>query len=105
MRRSRYPAPIEVRPSVRAGAFDPGHHRAEFLADLFDRMIGVLLAHRKEAGATGLVLEDPLSREGAVLDFIQDRSHLGFDPLVDHARAAAVVAVLPGVADRGAPGG
>src|SRR5207302_1549001 len=79
---------------------DPGHHRAQLLADLLDVVLGGAPAHRLEAGVAGGVLEHPVAREAAGLDVVEDALHLGLDVGVDEARAARVVAVLGGVGDR-----
>jgi len=65
--------------------FDPAHHRAQTLAHLLDGMVGFALAHREEAGPVGLVLQDPLAREGPRLDLAEDLLHLGLGRLADHA--------------------
>ena len=56
---------------------DPRHHRAQAVADLFDGVLGRLLAQRVEHRPAGLVLEDPLLRELAGLDLVEDLLHLG----------------------------
>src|SRR5207248_2437941 len=95
-------------PSLAIGSFcstlhprrlDPGHHRAQALADFLDLMIGVAPAHGQEARAVGLVLEHPLARELPRLDLTQDLLHLPLRLVAHHARAAGVVAVLRGVGD------
>src|SRR3954463_13208280 len=75
------------------------HHRSQPAADLFDLMIGALLAQRVEVGATALALRHPFAGELAGLDLLQDLLHLGFRAGVDNARATGHVAVLSGVAD------
>src|SRR4051794_28816119 len=42
---------------------DPGHHSAEFLADLLDRVFGQPPAGSLEAGLVDLVLQHPVARE------------------------------------------
>src|SRR3954462_9420232 len=79
---------------------DPRHHRAEAVTDLFDGMLGRLLAQRVEHRAAGLVLEDPLLRELAGLDLVEDLLHLRTRVVGDDARTARHVAVLGGVGDR-----
>src|SRR3972149_3942457 len=46
----------------------PGHHGPQLRPYLLDRVLGVLATQGQEAGAAGLVLQDPLAGEGAVLD-------------------------------------
>src|SRR5207244_2072130 len=75
------PAPASAHP----GWFDPAHHRAQTLPHLLDGMVGFALAHREEAGPVGLVLQDPLAREGPRLDLAEDLLHLGLGRLPDHA--------------------
>src|SRR5712691_4261401 len=78
---------------------DPGHHRAQPLADLLDRMRGVAPAHRQEARAVRLVLEHPLAGELPRLDLGEDLPHLGLRLLAHDPRPARVVAVLGRVGD------
>src|ERR1019366_3598122 len=67
---------------------DEGHHGAQLLPDLLDRMRLALLAESFEVGPTRLVLRDPFLREGAALDLIKDRLHLGPHRLIDDAGPA-----------------
>src|SRR5438045_4177713 len=77
----------------------PRHHRAEPRADLLDLGPPGLLAHLLEVREAVLGLSDPLLRELAALDLVQDAAHLRAGLLVDDARSARVVAVLRGVGD------
>src|SRR5215213_5839164 len=79
---------------------DPRHHRPQAVTDLFDRVLGRLLAQRVEHRPAGLVLEDPLLRELAGLDLVEDLLHLRARFVGDDARPTRHVAVLGGVADR-----
>src|SRR5262245_4032220 len=56
-------APIHQR-----ALLDPRHHAPQLGADLLDRMLRHLLAHRLERGLVDLVLEHPVAREAARLD-------------------------------------
>src|SRR5207302_8683655 len=42
---------------------DPRHHGAQFFADLLDRVLGELGAHRLERGLVDLVLQHPVAGE------------------------------------------
>ncbi len=77
----------------------PRHHCAQFAADVFDLVLGIGLAHGLEAGATGLVLENPARGKGAVLDLLQHLPHFFAYTLIDDARAGDVIAELGGIAD------
>src|SRR6185295_4354180 len=88
------------RPSLLPRGLDPGHHLPQPGPDLLDRMLGIPLPHGEEAGAVGLVLQDPLPRELTRLDLGEDLLHLRLDPIVHDARPPGVVAVLRGVGDR-----
>ena len=57
-------------------------------------------AHRLEPGLAGLVLEDPVAGEAAVLDVPQRVGHRLARVVGDDLGARVVVAVLGGVADR-----
>src|SRR5215211_2501381 len=83
----------------------PGHHPAQGLAGLLDRVVGPGLAHAGEVGPALVVLVDPFAGEGPGLDLGQDAAHLGLDPVVDDAGAAGVVAVLGRVRHRVAHAG
>src|SRR5579883_2350517 len=71
---------------------EPGHHRAQFLADLLNLMLGVGAAHGLEAGLAGLVLQNPGSSEGAILDLAQDLAHLVAHALINQARPGDIIA-------------
>src|SRR5699024_7027842 len=78
----------------------PGEHLAQVLADLLDRVLGLLGAELLELlGAVVLVVDEALG-EGAGLDVGEDRLHVGLRLVGDHAGAGDVVAVLGGVGDR-----
>src|SRR5215216_3607261 len=83
----------------------PGHHPAQGLAGLLDRVVGPGLAHAGEVGPALVVLVDPFAGEGPGLDLGQDAAHLGLDPGVDDAGAAGVVALIGRVRDRVAHAG
>src|SRR6185437_2430401 len=82
------------------GRLDPVHVRAQLAADVLDLRVGLLGAHAQEVLLAGAVLGDPLAREVAVLDLLQDLAHRGARLVGDHALAARIVAVLGGVGDR-----
>src|ERR1700693_1226507 len=54
---------------------DPRHHGAQLFADLFDRMLGELGAHRLERGLVDLVLQHPVAGEATRLDVVEDALH------------------------------
>src|SRR5258708_19700004 len=54
----------------------------------------------KEAGATGLVFQDPVARPFSALNVPQEAPHRLLDVLVDDAGTRGVVAVLGGIANR-----
>src|ERR1700674_882162 len=54
---------------------DPRHHGAQLFADLLDRMLGELGAHRLERGLVDLVLQHPIAGEAARLDVVADALH------------------------------
>ena len=72
---------------------------AQLGADLLDRVVAVGLAHALEVRPAAVVLGDPVARERAVLDVLEDVAHDAARLLVDDPRAGHVVAVLGGVAD------
>src|SRR5690606_15757586 len=78
-------------------ALQPRHHAAQLGADLLDTMGGLGLASSHERLTAGLVLRDPFTSEGAVLDPGEDLRHrlLGFGG--DDLRTGVVVAPLGGV--------
>src|SRR5579875_3093494 len=78
---------------------DPGHHRAQLLADLLDRMLTHLPAHRLEARLVDLVLEHPLAREAAGLDIRQHFLHRLAHAGIDNPRTGDIFTVLGGVGD------
>src|SRR5215204_2023657 len=78
----------------------PGHHPAQGLAGLLDRVLGPGLAHAGEVGPALVVLVDPLAGERPRLDVGQDAAHLGLGVVVDDPGAAAVIAVLGRVRHR-----
>ena len=99
------PPPPAPPPAYSAGtgllvALNPGHHRAQLAADLLDLVRGGLVAQALEVLAAGAVLGDPLLRELARLDVVEDLPHRLADLGPDHARAAGHIAVLGGVRDR-----
>src|SRR3954449_4386352 len=59
-----------------AAGTEERHHRPQAAADLFDLMIGALLAQGVEVGSTTLALGHPLAGELARLDLLQDLLHL-----------------------------
>src|SRR5207237_6236855 len=78
----------------------PGHHAAQVGAHRLQLVLGVLLPHAQEVGASLLVLVDPPLREAAVLYLAQDLLHRLLDLGVDDPWAGHVVPVLGGVRDR-----
>src|SRR5947207_226502 len=70
---------------------EEGHHRAQFLADLFDRLGLRGFAHSQEFLAARLVLLNPLAREFAGLDLRQNLLHLGAGLVIHDAWAAGVI--------------
>ncbi len=95
----RAPGPEPGTPS-RLPLFRPGHHGAQFGADLLDGMLRTRLAQCIEPPAPAAGLGDPLAREAAGLDVGQDTLHRGPHFLRHDLRAPGVVAVFGGVADR-----
>src|SRR5688572_12482390 len=81
------------------GTLKPRHLGAQRLADGFDGMVEVALLERAVAAVAGRVLGDPLAREAAGADLLQDLLHALARFAVDHARAAREVAELRGLAD------
>src|SRR5439155_4386544 len=69
-------ARVESSSSSHPRRLDPGHHGPQPLADFFDLMVGVTLAHGQELRAVGLVLQHPFASELARLDLAQDLIHL-----------------------------
>src|SRR5690606_33936091 len=78
---------------------DPGHHRAELLADFLDQVLLITSAQGREDRSVRLVFQDPIASELARLDLVERLLHLGADVIVDDARAAGQVAVLGGIGD------
>src|SRR5687768_2727256 len=76
------------------------HHVAQLGADDLHRMIAILFAHPLEVRAAGLVLVDPLLRELARLDLLEQLPHGRLGLGRHDARAGSVIAVLRRVADR-----
>src|SRR5205823_2192051 len=76
------------------------HHFAQLAAHGLDGLGLRGGAHGEEVLAPGLVLFNPLPGEFARLNLRQNLSHFGARLLVDHARAARVVAVFRGVRNR-----
>ena len=62
-------------------------------------MRGLAPLHGVEAGAAGLVLQDPFAGELTVLDLLEYLAHLGAGVVVDDALAAGDIAILGGVGD------
>ncbi len=110
LRESHIDAGMDPRPcpTLRAGCgsrcgsarlLQPGHARTQLLTDPFDRMARVLFQHAAKILRTILVLLDPLARELAALDLLEDLAHLLLGAVVDHTRPARQIAVLGRVAD------
>src|SRR5829696_1619745 len=78
---------------------DPRHHRAQLSALDLDLVAGLLGAHAVEALLAGAHLGDPLARELARLDLLEDVLHRLARLRADDASAARDVAVLGGVGD------
>src|SRR6202140_846782 len=79
--------------------FEPGHHGAQVGSDVLDLMLSIRFAHSGEAGAAGLVFQNPACGKGAILDFVQDMAHGVARALVNDARARDVITKFGGVAD------
>src|SRR5690606_20771457 len=79
------------RPDAWLLLLQPGHHPADLLAHLLDRVLGVQPSQRLEARLPGLVLQDPFSREFAGLDLAEDLLHLRLLLGRCHPRPARVV--------------
>src|SRR5713226_728570 len=77
---------------------EPGHHRAQPLTDLFQRMVRRLFPQLPEMRHAGAALGDPLlgkfSRLNVRQDFTHRLTHLGADDFF----SAGEIAVLGGVA-------
>src|SRR5690606_12453301 len=71
-----------------------GHHAAQLRADALDLVVVLSLAHLEEGLAARLVLVDPVFREGAVLDILEDTLHRLLRLFGDDLRAGDVVTVL-----------
>src|SRR6266516_3369393 len=82
--RAKFAASIPALVHERLG-LDPRHHGAQFFADLLDRMLGELGAHRLERGLVDPVLQHPIAGEASRLDVVEDALHLRPRLLVDHA--------------------
>src|SRR5258708_3987730 len=94
------PSPDFRRGATPASGFrEPAHPLAQLLTDGLDRVIEVLLQERIVVALAGLGLGDPLARELAGLNFLQDLLHAGADVIVDDARPARQIAVLRRLAD------
>ena len=78
---------------------DPGHHRAQARAGLFDRMRRGGLAGGLELGLAGAVVEHEVFDEAARLDVGQDALHLGLGLGGDDARAVNAGAFVWGDSD------
>src|SRR5580658_1763479 len=61
--------------ALSAGALQPGHARAQLLADAFDRMAQIRLEQAAEILCAAGTLADPLTREPAALDLLQNLAH------------------------------
>src|SRR6266545_6249548 len=75
------------------------HHFPQLAADLFDGLLARCFPHGQEILAAGLVFLDPLPRKFARLHFLQDLFHFLAGLLIDHPRAASIVAVLGRIGD------
>src|SRR5690606_33177994 len=78
---------------------DPGHHRPELAANLFDQVVLLPLLEGPVHRPARLVLKHPLPGKAAGADFLEDAPHLAAGFLGDDALAGHEVAVLRGVAD------
>src|SRR5690606_5638370 len=83
----------------RASVLEPVHVTAPPGPDLLARMLEPPAQHPFVFLAPGVVLRDPLARERAVLDLLEDLLHARADVVVHDARAAGHVAVGGGLAD------
>src|SRR6185437_9211637 len=91
------------------GRLDPVHVRAQLAADVLDLRVGLLGAHAQEVLLAGAVLGDPLAREVAVLDLLQDLAHRGARLVGDQlelvqALEVGHLGVVAGVDERLEPG-
>src|SRR5262245_39562902 len=87
------------RSGLRPFVVQPGHARTQGQADLLDGVIDVLLEQLLVVRLPLGVLLDPLARELAALDFLQDAAHLFLGAVVHDARPAREIAVFRGLAD------
>src|SRR5437867_5380534 len=78
----------------------PGHHAAQALAHVLELRRAGLAAEPEEVPEPAVGLRDPLLRELAALDLVEDAPHLVACLVVHHPRSARVVAVLGRVRDR-----
>src|SRR3990172_1188303 len=78
----------------------PAHHSPQILSDLLYGVLGVLPLERGVDGAAGLVLEEPLPGEDALLDLRQDLLHGLPHVIVDDPGPPGVVAILGGIRHR-----
>ena len=62
----------------------PLHIAAQFLANGFDGVIQIGLLHRLVVGIAGGVFGDPLTGEGAILDFGQHLAPVSYTHLATH---------------------
>ena len=100
---SRNEGSLSMTSTAGSGHFDflvPAHHGAQFVADLFDLVLGFDAAAGHEIGPADLVFHDPVAGKDAFLDFLQDLFHFLFGLVGDDAAADAVIAIFGGVADR-----
>src|SRR5688500_20325847 len=86
-------------------AGDPRHHAAQLGADFLDLMVRAAPPHRLEARLARIALLDPVAREAAGLDIVQNALHLALGLFGHDTRTARIVAIFGRVADRIAPVG
>src|SRR3989304_2262099 len=86
--------------SLRKALFlEPGHHLAQVLAHLFNFLVLFHALYRVKYGTARLVLQNPLTGKGAVLNLSENLAHLFSGLLGDDSRAAGEIAVLGRVTD------
>src|SRR6266550_5574146 len=90
---------LTLLPRLDRHRIEEGHHAAQLRADLLDRMLLLGRARLVELRTACFVLLDPLRREGAVLDLVEQLLHRLARFRGHDARPGDVVAVLSRVAD------
>src|SRR5881394_630023 len=83
----------------RLSFFCPRHHRPQLRSDLLDRVLPRATTELGEATRATTRLRNPLARERAALNLLEDLLHLGLHLRAHDARPPRVVAILRRVAD------